>query len=94
MKSPGGASDLDDGEGGRSCGEVSRSKVGGWKGVANQDTNGADQMVADDPNGGDLDGDDRGVTGEEIRTESEDELIVPGRVFHAHLVHLCAELVG
>ena len=51
-------------------------------------------MVADDPNGGDLDGDDGGVTGEEIRTESEDELIVPGRVFHAHLVHLCAELVG
>ena len=51
-------------------------------------------MVADDPNGGDLDVDDRGVTGEEIRTESEDELIVPSRVFHAHLVHLCAELVG
>ena len=51
-------------------------------------------MVADDPNGVDLDGDDGGVTGEEIRTESEDELIVPGRVFHAHLVHLCAELVG
>ena len=38
-------------------------------------------MVADDPNSVDLEGDDGGVTGEEIRTDSGDELIVPGRVF-------------
>lgn len=45
-------------------------------------------MVTDDPNSVDLDGDNGGVTGEEIITNLGDGLIIPGLVFHAHSVHL------
>lgn len=94
MEPSGGSPDLDDGEGGRSCDRVSGPEVGGWKAAADEDAHGADQVVADDPDGVDFDADGGSVRSEKMWTDSEDELVVPRRVCSAKSINLGTKLVG
>ncbi|GMN42996.1 hypothetical protein TIFTF001_012200 [Ficus carica] len=62
--------------------------------VADEESDGPDQRVADATDGVDLDVDAGGIAGEELRCDSEEEPVVPGRVLAADLVDAGAELGG
>jgi len=69
--------------------------VGGrGENVADEEPDGADEVVAEGADGVDGDGDSGGVAGEELRRDAEEELVVPGRVVAADLVDSGSELGG
>lgn len=86
MESSRGAADLDGGEG--------RSPRLRENEVAGEESDGADEMVAEVTYGEDLNGDGGGLAGEEVRWDFEEEFIVPGRVFSAETVGSGSDLVG
>ena len=75
--------------------EARRCVVGvGGEHIADEEAYGADEVVAEGADSVDGDADTGGVAGEKIRRNSEEELIVPGRVVAAELVDACSELGG
>ncbi|KAK9143907.1 hypothetical protein Syun_013307 [Stephania yunnanensis] len=96
MESAGGAADLDGGEG-RGAEPCAGAGGGGGavevEAVAEEESDGADERIFEEPDGVDLDGDGGGIAGEEVGVDAEDELVVPGRVFSADDVDTCADLV-
>lgn len=86
MESSRGAADLDGGEG--------RSSRLRENEVASEESDGADEMVAEATYGEDLNGDGGGLAGEEVRWDFKEEFIVPGRVFSAETVGSGSDLVG
>lgn len=62
--------------------------------VADEEAYGADEGVAEAIDGVNFDGDPRGLAGEEVRGDSEEEAIVPGGVLAADSVNGGAKLDG
>lgn len=80
--------DLKCGEG-RSSQDGSLSGVGGGREkIAEKEAHGAYERVFKVTNGVDLDVDGGGLTSEEIGSDTEEEPVVPGRVFPANFVKL------
>lgn len=88
VESPGGAANLDSGEGGDpGTGSEGREEI------TCEETDGPDQMVAEVTDGVDLDADGGSFAGEEFWTDFEEELVIPGRIFSANPVCLGLDLV-
>lgn len=62
--------------------------------VADEESDGPDRSVADATDGVDLDVDSRGLAGEKLGGDSEEESVVPGRVFASDPVDSGSELGG
>jgi len=59
--------------------------------VADEEPQGADEVVAEGADGVDGNADTGGVAGEKLRRYAEEELVVPGRVVATELVNACSE---
>ncbi len=85
MESTRGATDLDGGEG------RDRSRRG--KEVACEESDGPDEMIPEATDGEDLDRDGGGLAGEEVRSDFEEELVVPGWILASNTVGSGLDLV-
>lgn len=84
MKLAGGTADLD--------GDERRSVRRRREKVAEEDTDGAEEVVLEDADGEDVDGDGGGIAGEEVGVNAEDEFVVPGRVLGSKTIDSGSEL--
>lgn len=91
MESAGSAADLYSGE--RRIAGTTAAGCGG-EATAEEESNGADEEVLDATDGVDLDGYGGGIGCDELRGDTEDEFLVPGRVFAADSVGTSAEFSG
>jgi len=86
VESSGRAADLDGGE------SWSADFGGRRENVAEEESDGAEEVVPEDADGEYVDGDGGGVAGEEVGGYSEDEFVIPGRVLCTGAVDLGFEL--